>query len=88
MDRKKIDEYLEQLRQEISSMEGTDAEASSRLRALTGQIEAAVKTSPGDSGDSDILDTIQAGIENFETEHPAITDVLNRIATLLGNMGI
>ena len=88
MDREKIARYLEELKSEISSLEDRDTGTASRLKDLTGRIEAAVDSASDDSGNRDILDNLQRAIENLETEHPAVTSVLNRLATTLGNMGI
>ncbi|MDC7227587.1 MAG: DUF4404 family protein [Spirochaetales bacterium] len=86
MDREKLEKHLKELRTEIEDLEFEAPESVERLMALADEIE--VSTADDNEIDSDLLEGIQSNVDHFEVEHPSITALLNRIATLLSDMGI
>jgi len=86
MEREKLEKYLDELKKEISNLGDYEEESASRLRILTENIEMALQ-GPVET-DKDVIDNIQGNIEHFEEIHPSVTALLNRIATLLSDMGI
>ena len=86
MDREKLEKQLVDLKKEISNLGEYEETTASRLRMLIEDIEFSLEDS--DEANKDILDSIQGNIDHFEEIHPTVTEVLNRIATLLSGMGI
>ncbi len=86
MERDKLQKYIEELREELEKLQSSDTEAASRLNTLLKNIETSIETDFPHS--AEIGTTVQDNIKYFEATHPVITDALNRIATLLSNMGI
>jgi predicted transcriptional regulator len=88
MDREKLKTYLEELKDEIEKLEEKDSQAAGRLTELTDNIEKNLASPEDDEPYDDLIEGIQNNVEQFEVDHPTITGVLNRISTLLSNMGI
>lgn len=88
MDREKLNDYLEELKKETEKLELIDPQAAERLKELTNNIEKTMATQGEDNAGKELNDGIQGNLEHFEREHPSVTSILNRIATLLSDMGI
>lgn len=86
MERDKLQKDLGQLKVEITKLQESDVEAASRLNSLLADIESSIDSDFPQN--PDIRTAVQDNLKYFEATHPVITDVLNRIATLLSNMGI
>ena len=80
MNSDKLSKHLTELRTEINKIEETDKPTALRLQDLVDDIE---NTASAESSDN-----VMNMIENLEEKHPAVTEVLNRIATVLSNMGV
>lgn len=80
MDSEKLSKNLSRLKKEISRLEASDADSAARLNELVEDIE--------DSASENNAQRIQSTIEQLEEQHPAVTEILNRIATILSNMGV
>ncbi|HUK82265.1 MAG TPA: DUF4404 family protein [Verrucomicrobiae bacterium] len=81
---------LQQLRTKVENAHGLPDITKSELLKLVAELEsqtagtAATATGTGPHG----LDRLIASVEGLEVSHPEIADLANRIATMLGNMGI
>lgn len=81
---------LEQLRAKVESASGLPATTKTELLKLVAELESqsARPGSAGATADPHGVDRLVAAVEGLEASHPEITEVANRIATMLGNMGI
>ena len=87
MRKSEIHRLLEQLRTELKAAEGDKALVEDRVNSLISDLERQLDNLE-DMDHTAMLDRIREVVEQFETEHPSITAVLNRIMTTLSNMGI
>lgn len=88
MDREKLKNYLEELKNEIEKLDDKDSQAAGRLIELTDSIEKNLAAPEDAEPYDDLIEGIQNNVEHFKIDHPTITGILNRISTLLSNMGI
>ena len=82
MSREQLNDLLDELRTEVRRLD-SDQQSRNHLNDLIANIEDEIDQPP-----TSIADNIQGHIQHFETEHPNITAVLNKIMVTLGNMGI
>ena len=81
---------LEQLRTKVENARGLPDTTKSELLKLVADLEsqtagtAATVSAEGQDG----LDRLISSVEGLEASHPDITGLVNRIATMLANMGI
>ena len=82
MNHEHLHQVLAALRQEIVALAPEQTEQHEKLTHLLTQLERELDSAHGLSA------KVQHLLEQFETEHPQLTEVLNRISILLGNMGL
>lgn len=82
-------ENLYELHTELEKLKAKDPDLHKRLEGLTEEITAMVENRSDADGSTEALrSNIQKTAEQFESEHPTVTAVLDRFVTLLSNMGI
>jgi hypothetical protein len=81
---------LDQLRAKVESAHGLSDTTKSELLKLVADLESqtAGKTAPVSGVRPPGVDRLVSSVEGLEASHPEITDLANRIATMLANMGI
>ena len=81
---------LEQLRTKVEKAHGLPATTKSELLKLVADLEhqTAGNTAAGSGTGKHGVDRLITSVEGLEASHPDITDLANRIATTLANMGI
>lgn len=81
---------LDQLRTKVESASGLPATTKSELLKLVSELESesARATPAGSTVNPHGVDRLVASVEGLEASHPEITEIVNRIATMLGNLGI
>jgi hypothetical protein len=81
---------LEQLRAKVETASGLPATTKAELLKLVAELESqAARPGPaGSTADPQGVERLVAAVEGLEASHPEITEVANRIATMLGNLGI
>ena len=89
MDKQQMTEILFELRQELSTNESIEPHQRQVMEALASEIETHV----GDpqtrmSGDQFLLTRLKDAAEEFETNHPKLTNIVGRLSDLLARMGI
>lgn len=88
LDKKALQDHLEQLAGAIDNMEASSAEKA-RLQALIDNIEAQLEDPLISDDDSqNFSDQIDDLVSSFETEHPTVAGILNNIMVTLSSMGI
>ena len=88
MSREQLELALERLRSELDSLGQGPEEANARLRGLIDEVERQMDSLELGNDDGSVGDTIKDYIEQFEIEHPRITNILNDVMVTLSNMGI
>ena len=78
---------LEQLRAKVESATGLPAATKAELLKLVADLEIQ-SARPGSGANPHGVNRLVAAVEGLEASHPEITEVANRVATMLGNMGI
>ncbi len=88
MSREEVQASLDELNREIEHLDVADNATRERLTQLVTTIEK--QLDPEDMGDpvEPASEHVASLIEQFEVEHPRITETLNRILTILGESGI
>lgn len=84
---------LEDLEQQLETLrrEGVDPELRDELRALADRIDALVGEEPErvePEEPRDLSDRLSDLALRFEAEHPALTEVMGRLASALARLGI
>ena len=88
MHRQQMLEILFDLKKQLkqSSLEAGDRQ---RMEALAEEIERRVHASDNDlSGDEYLLKKVAEAIEEYEADHPAVTNIMGRISDLLARIGL
>jgi len=81
-------EILHQLRQKLDSGE-LEKGQQQRMQALADEIERQVSRPEVDmDGMGFLIESIKENIEEFEAQHPELTEMLGRISDLLARMGL
>ena len=84
----KLQEELERLRLEVNQAADANDELTRKLNLLISDIEKKIDE-PGDREHHDnLVETITRTINQFESEYPRATAILNDIMVTLSNMGI
>ena len=78
---------LDQLRAKVETATGLPATTKAELLKLVAELETQAAR-PGSGANPHGVDRLVAAVEGLEASHPEITDIVNRIATMLGNLGI
>lgn len=80
-------EQLQQLKTLVEDAEDLPEEAKLRLLRLISQEEQSV-SSDNKAAPQDSESAFMSSVKEFEVAHPEATSFLNRVATILANMGI
>ncbi len=81
-----LNEKIISLKKELDQIPIENSDAKNHINALIEEIENLNDQSSGDN--SFIINKLKQSIENFETEHPRATAILNDIMVTLSNIGI
>jgi hypothetical protein len=80
---------LATLKNEVTELSKTDAEQANRIAGYAETSAAAAIQRDRDPEDlKSSLDSFSTSVEGFETSHPGLVQIVNRIATMLSNLGI
>lgn len=83
------DELLGQLRAEVEQATGLSEEAKAKLLGHVEALEQHANEGIIDKAKARLgLERLTSLVEELETSHPAITNIVGRIVVALGNMGI
>jgi chorismate mutase len=88
MEKNKLHNDLEKLRNEINNIAADDIESREKLNQLICKLESQLENPEPEERDQSILKSVRETIEHFETDHPRATAILNDIMVTLSNMGI
>jgi hypothetical protein len=88
MSRQQLEHALERLRHELDDLDEDAVEVDERLRELIDDVEGRLDALERGDDDDSLVGTVTHFIEQFEVEHPRVTNILNDIMVTLSNMGI
>jgi hypothetical protein len=85
-----IEDLLEQLRSKVEKASGLPDTTKTELLKLVAEVkgQTADGKHPGAADGQHGIHRLISSVEDLEVSHPDITDLVNRIATMLGNIGI
>ncbi|MBI1731500.1 MAG: DUF4404 family protein [Gammaproteobacteria bacterium] len=81
-------EQLRALRAELDRNVAHDNPARPRIERLIRELEEHLSDSENRTSRGDVVGGLRSAIQQFETEHPRATAILNDIMVTLSNMGI
>ena len=88
MSKMELQKSLDALRIEVDDMGPEHSDTQKRFQDVIADLEEQID----DIQDEEVRESMMRGlprlIDQFEEEHPSITEALNRIMTTLSNMGI
>ncbi len=88
MSKEDINQSIEALKAELDQIADTDLSTKDKLSALIADIEKQVQEPDNESHKAANLQNLPALIEQFEAEHPKVTNTLGRLLNTLSGMGI
>ena len=88
MSDKKLQEDIQRLRREVEQAADEATEAKTKLSGIVKDLERHLEEPDNQALHSDLVSNIREAIENFETQHPRATAILNDIMVTLSNIGI
>jgi uncharacterized membrane-anchored protein YjiN (DUF445 family) len=87
MTHNKLREDLDKLRVEIDNIAADDHKSKDKLNQLIFELESRLESSDEEDNQG-ITQNVKEAINQFETEHPRATAILNDIMVTLSNIGI
>jgi|GEM_PF-3070569 len=86
MAREKLQSLLKELEAELENLPTLDDNARQELAALGDTITSRLDAT--DAAGESLSDRVAEAVNNFGGEHPTMTPILNRIASILSSLGI
>lgn len=87
MSKEKISELLKNLKQELDITDVKNIELRNKLESLVLDLDSQLNNTDNPEMD-DFAKKISLILEQFEIDHPGITELLSKLSTGLSNMGI
>ena len=90
MDKKELNQLLDQLHEEIKKTREVDEAGIELLRNVDGDIQSLLNRSEETQGavHPSVLENLRSAIDHFEVTHPALTAVISELLETLSNVGI
>lgn len=88
MSREEVSRSLERLRSEIDKLDKSDEQVKQHVNELIGDLEHQLEYSGDSTQKATLIESLKRSVEQFETEHPRVTGILNHIMVTLSNMGV
>ncbi|MGI8934079.1 DUF4404 family protein [Leptolyngbya sp. BC1307] len=88
MSNEEINQSIEALHTEISQLNTTDKAVKDRLLSLVTDLEDQIQNPDSPERRKTTAQGLPTLIEQFESDHPRVTDTLSRLLTTLSGMGI
>jgi hypothetical protein len=88
MSKEDISKSLEALHTEIGKLETPDAAVKEKLLSLIDDVEKQLQNPDSTEHKGRAVNKLPSLIEQFESDHPQVTDTLGRLLTTLSGMGI
>ena len=88
MPRKELNSLIGKLKQEIAKLRDDQQDSRDQIESLISDLETHLATGKTQDWPTEMTSRVRHEIEQFETEHPQVTGVLNNIMVTLSSMGI
>lgn len=88
MSQEEIGKSIEALHAEIDRLSDTDVAVKEKLLALIHEVETQMKSSQDREAHTETVQSLPGLIEQFEAEHPKVTDSLARLLNTLSSIGV
>ncbi len=88
MPRQELNSLIGKLRQELAHLQQDQQGSRDQIQSLIDDLEVHLQSGKSNDWPHEMTQRVRKEIEDFETEHPRITGVLNNIMVTLGNIGI
>lgn len=88
MDKEELHLSLESLHDEVNRLDIADETGRQRINHLISELEKQIENPDNTEQRNNLRNKVTNLIEDFEVEHPRITETLNRIMLSLSDMGI
>lgn len=88
MSKEAITQSIEALHAEISQLDTPNSEVKEKLLSLISEVEKQVQDPENAARKEANLQTLPKLIEQFEADHPKLTDTLSQLLNTLSGMGI
>src|SRR6476659_2268128 len=86
--RQELVSLLGTLKHEVTELSKTDTERANRIAGFAETSAAeATRPEPNPENLKSSIDSLSGSVEGFETSHPGLVQIVNRIATTLSNLG-
>ncbi len=86
MSTQELGKQLKLLQDELACLRAAEQHIQDKIDNLLGELDHQL-SAPANEEHSDLSDLPKL-LQKFETEHPELTDSINRVMVTLGNMGI
>lgn len=87
MNAQELGKQLKLLQDELACLRAAEQHIQDKIDGLLSDLEQELNSPSEDEHPTDLTDLPQL-LRKFETEHPELTDSINRVLVTLGNMGI
>ncbi|WP_339485616.1 DUF4404 family protein [Pseudomonas sp. EL_65y_Pfl2_R95] len=84
----RLQQQLDELREQLSQDTPLSMEERAQLDALTQEIELQLAREAATAPDETLVDGVNLAVERFEVSHPTLASTLRNIVQSLANMGI
>lgn len=88
MSKEEINQSIAALHAEIDQLETSDATVKAKLLSLIETVEKQLQEPEETAHKSANLNTLPTLIEQFESDHPKMTETLSRLLNTLSSMGV
>ncbi|MEO0770367.1 MAG: DUF4404 family protein [Cyanobacteria bacterium J06649_4] len=88
MSKADIQQSIAALHTEIERLDTLDGAVKEKLLALISEVEEQMENPDGAPSDSTAVQSLPGLIEQFEADHPKVTENLGRLLNTLSSMGI
>lgn len=88
MSRDELQQALAKLRDELDALGPEHAHTRERLETLVSEVESELAALDAEADHESVIESMKTRLEQFEVEHPRITNILNDIMVTLSNLGI
>ncbi len=84
----RLQQQLQDLREQLAEQPPLSEEERADLYVLTQEIEVQLARQAAAAPDATLIDGVNLAVERFETSHPTLAGTLRNIVQSLANMGI
>lgn len=88
MSEQKLNDTLQELKEQIAGLTLDNPETQRKLQALVDGLETKLRSPEDTSHHHNLVADVRDAVEHFEVEHPRITAILNDLMMTLSNLGI